>query len=129
MAPHVVVQPVAHETVAIGVIGRVVVGVIQRVAGAEEVSELLARLDTIGGWIAKFRQVLAIFGLRRKRDHFEVQVVSALFVIVKALKNSNASIALDRCSQCSTATGGHSNLTHRARATLHAAAAGSAHEF
>ena len=65
-APYIRVELVSHETVAIRIVGGIVVGVVQGIPGLKEVGEGLA------GLVAAWKKAL---GFRSKRKHFEVQVV------------------------------------------------------
>lgn len=65
-------QSVAHEAIAVGLVGRVEVGVVEGVARPQEIGERLAGPNTSSGGVRKLREGL---GLRRERKHFEIQVV------------------------------------------------------
>jgi hypothetical protein len=64
-APHIRVELVSHKTVAIRIVGGIVVGVVQGIPGLKEVGEGLA------GLVAAWQKALGFWG---KRKHVEVQV-------------------------------------------------------
>jgi hypothetical protein len=69
------VQSVAHEAIAIGLVGRVEVGIVEGVARPQEVRERLTGPNTSIGGVRKLGKVGIALRLRRERKHFEIQVV------------------------------------------------------